>query len=48
MKKTLKSKNVATIEFSKGKLKITSIQFKNEPTQDDLDEAEALAIKERV
>lgn len=48
MKRTLKSKNVATITIGKGKKPATSIEFKDEPTEADIKEAEALAVKQKT
>ncbi len=47
MKRTLKSKNVATIIVGKGKKPAISIRFKTEPTAADIKEAEALAVKQK-
>lgn len=48
MKRTLKSKNVATLVFGKGKNKPIGITFKNEPTTADIKEVEALAVKHKT
>lgn len=47
MKRTLKSKNVATLVFATGKNKAVGITFKNKPTTADIEEAEALAVKQK-
>lgn len=48
MKRKLKSGNVATLLFGKAKSKAVAISFKNEPSEADTIEAEALATKQNA